>query len=248
MARRTGYALAAPILFRVGEESLDVTPTGKQRVAMERLGINAEASDWCWIGKIPHPPPDVLRAAGTPRLRPARLPPLGMIGAVLGAPFIPLLMLLSLLADAEEAVKRALGTKEEKERERARKEGDKRRDAAIAQQDLDNVFDGNWHGDAGQFLLRWYSHSTHHERMLLATREGIVLAAPPRRVSMGREKRMEVVARIPASEATLVDPFSGEFETSILLIRFRDGSWLRVDTEELRSDLHMYLLRQPLTD
>ena len=63
---------------------------------------------------------------------------------------------------------------------------------------------------------------------------------------MGREKHLQVVARIPASEATLVDPFSGEFETRILLIRFRDGSWLRVDTEELRSDLHMYLLRQPL--
>jgi hypothetical protein len=82
--------------------------------------------------------------------------------------------------------------------------------------------------------------------MLFATQEGIVLAAPPKRVSVGREKRLQVVARIPASEATLVDPFSGEFETRLLLIRFGDGSWLRVDTEELRSDLHMYVLRQPL--
>lgn len=59
---------------------------------------------------------------------------------------------------------------------------------------------------------------------------------------------MQAVARIPASEATLVAPFSGEFETRLLLIRFRDGSWLRVETEELRSDLHMHLLRQPLPD
>ncbi|MFC8140191.1 hypothetical protein ACFUKV_00235 [Streptomyces paradoxus] len=225
-----------------------MTPTDKQRVAMDRLGIHAEAGDWCWIGKIPQPPADVLQAAGNPRLRPARLPPLSMIGMVLCAPFIPLLMLLRLLSAAEEAVKRSLDRKEEKEQRRAKEEEDKRRDAAIAQQDLDNVFDGNWHGNAGQFLLRWYSHSTHHERMLLATREGIVLAAPPRRVSVGREKRLQVVARLPASEATLVDPFSGEFETSILLIRFRDGSWLRVDTEELRSDLHTYLLRQLLPD
>lgn len=171
-----------------------------------------------------------------------------MIGAVLGAPFIPLLMLLSLLSDAEEAVKRALGTKEEKERWRAKKENDKRRDTIIAQQGLDKVFDGNWHGDAGQFLLRWYSHSTHHQRLLLAIREGIALAAPPRRVSVGREKHLQIVARLPAAEATLVAPFSGEFETRMLLIRFRDGSWLRVDTEELRSDLHMHVLRQPLPD
>ncbi|WDV57086.1 hypothetical protein PV963_26745 [Streptomyces coeruleorubidus] len=62
---------------------------------------------------------------------------------------------------------------------------------------------------------------------------------------MGREKRLQIVAHLPASEATLVDPFSGEFEARMLLIRFRDGSWLRVDTEELGSDLHMYVPRQP---
>ncbi|WP_328770946.1 hypothetical protein [Streptomyces sp. NBC_00286] len=225
-----------------------MTRRGKQRAATDRLGIHSEAGEWCWIDKIPQPPADVLQAAGNPRLRPARLPPLGMIGAVLGAPFMPLIMLLSLLSDAEEAIKRSLGTKEEKERWQAKKEQDKRRDATIAQQGLDKVFDGNWHGNAGQFLLRWYSHSTHHQRLLLATQEGIVLAAPPQRVSVGREKHMQIVAHLPATEATLVDPFSGEFETRMLLIRFRDGSWLRVDTEELRSDLHMYVLRQPLPD
>ncbi|MFD7685266.1 hypothetical protein [Streptomyces sp. NPDC059781] len=157
-------------------------------------------------------------------------------------------MLLSLLSDAEEAIKRSLGTKDEKERWQAKKEEDKRRDAAIDQQGLDKVFDGDWHGNAGQFLLRWYGHSTHHQRLLLATPDGIVLAAPPQRVSVGREKHMQVVARLSADEATLVDPFSGEFETRMLLIRFRDGSWLRVDTEELRSELHMYVLRHPSPD
>ncbi|MFF5159870.1 hypothetical protein ACFY3N_27220 [Streptomyces sp. NPDC000348] len=59
---------------------------------------------------------------------------------------------------------------------------------------------------------------------------------------------MQVVARLSADEAALVDTFSGEFETRMLLIRFRDGSWLRVDTEELRSELRMYALRHPYPD
>ncbi|MGY0069004.1 hypothetical protein ACWZEH_19875 [Streptomyces sp. QTS137] len=144
---------------------------------------------------------------------------------------------------------RSLDARDEKERLRAKGEDEKRRrDATIAQQGLDKVFDGNWHGNAGQFLLRWYTHSTHHQRLLLATRDGVVLAAPPRRVSVGREKHMEIVARLPTTEATLIDPFSGELETRMLLILFQDGSWLRVETEELRSDLHMYALRQPLPD
>jgi hypothetical protein len=169
-----------------------------------------------------------------------------MLGTVLGGPFIAMITFFELLAKMEEAVMRSLDPKDEKERLRAKREDEKRRrDAIIGQQGLDNVFDGNWHGDAGQFLLRWYSHSTHHERLLLATPDGIVLAAPPQRVSTGREKHMQVVARLSADEATLVDPFSGEFETRMLLIRFRDGSWLRVDTEELRSELHMYALRHP---
>lgn len=225
-----------------------MTSRGKQRAVTNRLGIHAEAGEWCTIDKIPQPPADVLQAAGTPRLRPGRLRPLGMIGAALAVPFMPLLMLLALLSNAEEAVKRALSTKDEKERLRAEAEADRRRDAVIAEQRLAEVFDGNWQGSAGQFLLRWYSHSSHHERLVLATQEGIVLAAPPRRVTVGREKHMEIVARIPTTEATLVDPFFGEFETRMVLIRFRDGSWLRLETEEPRSDLHTYLLRQPLPD
>ncbi|MEV0689508.1 hypothetical protein [Streptomyces sp. NPDC050388] len=226
-----------------------MTRKAKQRVATARLGVHAEAGDWCTINKIPQPPADVFQAADSPRLRPARMRPLGMVGAVLGAPFIPIIMFFELLAKMEEAVMRSLDTRDEKERLRAKREDEKqRRDDVITQQGLDKVFDGNWHGNAGQFLLRWYSHSTHHQRLLLVTQEGIVLAAPPQRVSVGREKHMRIVARLPADEATLVNPFSGEFETRMLLIRFQDGSWLRVDTEELRSDLHMYVLRQALPD
>lgn len=88
-------------------------------MATGRLDIHVEAGEWCWIGKIPQPPADVLQAVGNPCIRPARLPLLAMIGTVLGAPFIPLVMLLCLLAEAEEAVKRFLDTKEVKERRRA---------------------------------------------------------------------------------------------------------------------------------
>ncbi|MEU5596988.1 hypothetical protein [Streptomyces sp. NPDC020298] len=225
-----------------------MTSRGKQRETTQRLGVHAEAGEWCTVDKIPQPPADVLEAAGNPRLRPGRLRPLGMVGAVLAVPFMSVLMLLTLLSNAEEAVKRFLATKDEKERLRAKDEDDKRRDATVAEQGLDRVFDGNWHGNAGQFLLRWYSHSTHHQRLVLATADGIVLVAPPRRVTVGREKHMQIVARLPATEATLVDPFFGEFETRMVLVRFRDGSWLRVETEEPRSDLHTYLLRQPLPD
>ena len=214
----------------------------------DRLGVRAEAAEWCTIGKIPQPPADVLQAAGNPPLRPGRLRPLGMVGAALAVLFAPLVMLLSLLSDAEEALKRALATKAEKERLRAKDADDKRRDALIAERGLDGVFDGNWGGDAGRFLLSWYGHSTHHERLVLAVEDGIVLAAPPTRVTTGREKHMKIVARLSASEAILDDPFNGEFDTRIVLIRFRDRSWLRLGTVELRSALHRYLLRQPLAD
>ncbi|MEU0445520.1 hypothetical protein [Streptomyces tendae] len=225
-----------------------MTSRSEQRVIADRLGVHAEACEWCTIDKVPQPPTDVLETAGNPRLRPGRLRPLGMVGAALAVVFTPLLMLLTLLSEAEEALKRALATKEEKERLRAKDEDDRRRDAITAERGFDQVFDGNWHGSAGRFLLRWYSHSTHHQRLVVVTDDGIVLAAPPQRVTTGREKRMEIVARLPTAEAVLVDPFNGEFDTRMVLIRFRDGSWLRLDTEEPRSSLHTYLLRQPLAD
>ncbi|MEU9735705.1 hypothetical protein [Streptomyces sp. NPDC048002] len=228
-----------------------MTRNDKHRVLSDRLGIPVEAGEWSWIDKIPEPPADVLQAAGNPPLRPARLGPLALIGTALGkvlwVVFLPVILILIPLSKAEEAIKRALDSKEEKESRRAKKDAEKRRDAMIAEQGLDKVFDGDWNGGAGQFLLRWYTHSTHPQRLLLATPDGIALAAPPQRVSTGREKHMQIVARIPAAEASLVDPFSGEFETRILLIRFRDGSWLRVDTEELRSELHMHVLRNSRT-
>lgn len=167
-----------------------------------------------------------------------------MLGAVLVAPFMLIAMLFSLLASGEEALKRMLSTKEERDRARAADDDIERRDEAITELGLDKTFDGDWNRAAGQFLLRWYSHSSHHQRFVFLTEGRIVLAAPPKRVSVRRDERMGVVAEIPAVEALLEDPLPA-YDSNKLRIRFSDGSWLVLTTEEWRSDLHKYLMRHP---
>ncbi|MGW0903277.1 hypothetical protein [Streptomyces sp. NPDC002853] len=221
---------------------------GQQRVICDRLGIQAEAAEWCTLDKIPAPPADVLQAAGSPRLRPGRMPLLEMLGTVLIAPFMLIAFLLSLLSGAEQAVIRALSTKRERERRREKQADNKRREALIVEQGLDRVFDGNWHGRAGQFLLRWYTHSTCDARLVLLTKDGITLAAPPVRAVMNREKHLKVIARLTPQEASLIDPFPYEYETRMLLMTFNDGTWLRIETGDTHSDLHKHLLRQPSLD
>jgi hypothetical protein len=168
-----------------------------------------------------------------------------MVGAVLVAPLMPFVMLLSLLASGEEALKRMLSTKAERERAREQDLEAKRRGRALADQGLDKTFDGDWNGAAGQFLLRWYSHSSHHQRYVMLAEGRILLAAPPKRVTVRREDRMQIVAELPTGTAVLEDPSLGEYESNKLRIRFRDGSWLSLTTEEWRSDLHKHLMRHP---
>ncbi|MGW7275486.1 hypothetical protein ACWGH5_33805 [Streptomyces sp. NPDC054864] len=225
-----------------------MTSTDEQRVIAERLGIQAEAAEWCTIGKIPTPPSDVFQAAGSPRLRPGRMHPLEMVFEVIAAPFRLIGRLAALVTETREAALRSLDSKRERERLRGKRGEAQRHEAFVAEQGLDQVFDGNWQGAAGQFLLRWYTHSTDDQRLVFITPDGIVLAAPPVRAVLERGKHTEVVARLATEEATLVDPSNWEFETRMLLLRFRDGSWLRIDTEDTHSDLHKYLLRQPLPD
>ncbi|MFE9686012.1 hypothetical protein [Streptomyces sp. NPDC006285] len=217
------------------------------RAARGRLGVTPDAAAWCTIGKVPEPPADIHRTAGAGPLRPAFLRPLGMLGAVLVAPLMPIAMLFSLLASGEEALKRLLSTKEERERARAQDIDMERRDEAIAEQRLDHVFDGDWNAAAGQFLLRWYSHSSHHQRFVALAQGRTLFAAPPKRVSVRREERMRVVAEIPADQASIEDPLPS-YDHNRLRIRFVDGSWLALTTEEQRSDLHMYLMRNRRDD
>ncbi|MEV7977441.1 hypothetical protein [Streptomyces sp. NPDC086519] len=167
-----------------------------------------------------------------------------MLGVALGTPLLWIGKSLSLLGAAEEAIKRMLSTTGEQERHRAAQLDRKRRDEAVVELGLDKPFDGDWNGSAGRLLLQWYSHSSHHQRLVALAGNRILLAAPPKRVSVRRDALMQVVAEIPAGDAVLADPLP-EFENDRLLLRFRDGSWLTLTTEEWRSELHTYLARQP---
>ncbi|MEU6480722.1 hypothetical protein ABZ858_28355 [Streptomyces sp. NPDC047017] len=213
------------------------------RTTRNRLGVAPDAGAWCTIGKIPEPPAQVHEAAGAGRLRPAPLRPLGVLGAVLVAPLMPIAMLFSLLASGEEALKRLLSSAQDRERARAADLDAEQRGRAVVEHGLDKTFDGDWTGAAGQFLLRWYGHSSHHQRFVLLSQGRVLLAAPPRRVSVRREDRMRVVAELAATEAVVEDPLNGVHESDKLRIRFSDGSWLTLTTEEWRSDLHQYLTR-----
>ncbi|MGW0996720.1 hypothetical protein ACWD5V_26220 [Streptomyces sp. NPDC002523] len=217
------------------------------RTVQNRLGVTPDAAAWCTIGKIPQPPADVHRTAGSGPLRPAFMRPLGILGVVLGAPLMGIGMVLSCLAQGEEALQRLLSTDGGRDRARAKKLDIERRDQAIVELGLDKTFDGDWDGAAGHLLLQWYSHSSHHQRFVVLARDRILLAAPPKRVSVRRDERMQVVAEIPAGDAVLEDLLPA-FENDKLRLRFKDGSWLVLTSEEWRSDLHMYLMRHPQPD
>ncbi|MFF1294116.1 MULTISPECIES: hypothetical protein [unclassified Streptomyces] len=217
------------------------------RTLRNRLGVTLDAGAWCTIGKIPTPPPEIHQAAGGAALKPAFIRPLGLLGFVLGAPFLLVLALLTLLASAEEALKKWLATGSEREKLLAADLDIERRDEAATELGLDKTFDGDWSREAGQFLLRWYSHSSHHQRFVVLAQGRILLAAPPKRVSVAKEQRMRIVAEISAGEAALENPLPA-YEFNKLRIRFTDGSWLVLTTKEMRSDLHEYLARHPMAD
>ncbi|WP_406474642.1 hypothetical protein [Streptomyces sp. NBC_01615] len=208
-----------------------------------RLGITPDAEAWCQLGKIPKSPSDIHQAAGAGPLRPAFIRPLGIFGVALGAPLMFIGLLLGLLASGAETLEVLLSTKEERERARAKRLEPKQRDAAIVEHGLDKTFDGDWSKAAGQLLLRWYGQSSHHQRFVILTEGRIVFAAPPKRVSVRTESRMRLVAEIPAGEAVIEDPLLGAYDSDRLRVRFVDGSWLTLITEERRGDLHMYLMR-----
>ncbi|MFF8940749.1 hypothetical protein ACF1A5_00450 [Streptomyces sp. NPDC014864] len=170
--------------------------------------------------------------------------PLGALGTLVAALFAPLVMLLALLSVVEEAAQRLLNSKAHGTRARAEAQEAEAAKTAIAAQALDQLFDGDWTAAAGQFLLRWYSHSSHPKRLLVLAPDRIVLAAPPKRVSVRQEDRMQIVAEIPATDAVIEDPLTGLHPSDRLRIRFADGSWLTVVTDEPRSDIHMHLMRQ----
>ncbi|PKT73885.1 hypothetical protein CW362_05900 [Streptomyces populi] len=167
-----------------------------------------------------------------------------MAGVALAAPFMLIGLLLGLLATCVEALQAVLATKEERDASRSERRAAKIRDRAVTEHGLDKTFDGDWNSAAGQLLLRWYGHSSHHQRLVALTEGRIVLASPPKRVSIRRESLVQVVAEIPADSAVLEDPLRNEHASDRLRIRFTDGSWLTLITEERRSELHMHVMRR----
>ncbi|MGW3723738.1 hypothetical protein [Streptomyces sp. NPDC000851] len=214
------------------------------RRVQDRLGVPVDAA-WCRFDRIPKPPEEIHRGVSAGPLRPALIRPLGVLGVLVAWLLAPLVMILALLSAAEEWVERMLGSKADRARTPSKAQEAKEQKAAIAAHGLDQVFDGDWTGAAGQFLLRWYGRSSHHRRLLILAPDRLVLAAPPKRVSVREEERMRIVAEIPATEATVEDPLVGLGPSDRLRVRFGDGSWLTVITDEPRSEVHMHLMRQP---
>ncbi|WP_159107025.1 hypothetical protein [Streptomyces coelicoflavus] len=218
--------------------------TGLAKLAKTRLGLAADCAAWCRISKIPEPPAEVREAAGGAPLRPASMRPLGMLGVALVGVLWPFGALLALLASLEDLAEWLLSSKE-RARARARALDKKGRKEAIKAHALDQLFDGDWTAAAGQFLLRWYGHSSHPKRLLVLTPDHVVLAAPPKRVSVRQTERMVVVAEIPVQEARVEDPLLRIHPSDRLRVLFSDGSWLTVITDEEPSEIHKYLMRLP---
>ncbi|MBL1097515.1 hypothetical protein [Streptomyces coffeae] len=198
-----------------------------------RLDSPADWGTWCRIGRIPPPPAEVRIAAGGGRLRPGFIRPHVLLGYLLVAPLILLGLAiplgLALLGGAVDAVHRAFSAtvREKARREREERKEKEERDAAeLTAHRLDETFDGDWNGRAGQLLLRWYGMSRYPRRLLLRTDTQLVIAGPRGRVSTGTLRKSRVLERIPREEVAIETPLPERSDLNRL--RFQDGSWLGV--------------------
>ncbi|MEH6373507.1 hypothetical protein V7793_03970 [Streptomyces sp. KLMMK] len=206
-----------------------------RRTAAELLGERPVAVGWCKLGPIPKPPKDVYAAAGHPRLRPGRIRPLGILGCIAVSPFLLIAIGYAALEAAAEAVLGPLlRTKKERQAlrdEKARKER-LRRDTELPGNRPVEVFDGDWHAEAGRLLLRWYTQSSHPNRLVILGPDRVLLAGPRRRVTVGQDKKAQILDVLKADQAVVDGPFRSGLATGPLRIRFRDGSWLRLTAVE----------------
>ncbi|QKV96639.1 hypothetical protein HUT19_37155 [Streptomyces sp. NA02950] len=226
---------------------VDLRPYELKRME-RRLGGAATWGTWCEIGRIPPPPAEVRAAAGGGRLRPGFIRPHVLLGYLLVAPVILLgvavPLAFALLGAALEAVHRAFsatarGTarhekEQQREKESRHQEKEENDAAELTAHRLDETFDGDWSGRAGQLLLRWYGMSSYPRRLLLRTDTHLVIAGPRRRVATGSLRKSRVLERIPLEEVAVETPLPGR--TTVNRLRFQDGSWLvltRVQDEGL---------------
>lgn len=212
--------------------------------ARRLLGKIDVTGEWCKLDQIPKPPTTVHAAAGNGPLRPARVPTLSVIGVVLALPLWVLFGIyvvaegvLTLLASAFRPRKTLDGV-------RRSRRGLSETEKALAAHGLDQVFDGDWNGAAGQFLLRYYAQSSHPTRLVVLVPGAIVFLAPLKRVAFGKAKKMQVLVELPASQAVVESPLSGLAATTRFRIRFSDGSWFVLTAVDKPSEIDQLVDRE----
>ncbi|MFI0765214.1 hypothetical protein ACH4TQ_09875 [Streptomyces sp. NPDC021218] len=188
--------------------------------ATDLVRLDATVAGWCGLaGPLPGPPAGT-RPAGHVRLRPRRKPWIGFLRAC-GLILISPLLLYAVLEGLP-------GSRKEYRETKARSADRRRRRALVRAQGLDQPFDGNWDGIAGQLLLDWYAQAPDEERLLVLHRSGVfLLAAPSRGWSPGPAGRLRVVRALlhPYTERVEVPMISGP-DLPYVRLRFTDGSWL----------------------
>lgn len=205
--------------------------------AQQLLGQQFIWGEWCKLGTIPKPPPEVHAMAGNGPLRPARISPFIAMLYVVG---LPIWILIGLYALAETALALLVAVfrpkKSVSEVRKSIREGF-HRGTALNDHELTQVFDGDWQSAAGQFLLRYYTLSSHPTRLVILMPGAIVFMAPPKRVTFGKRKKMQVLAELPVDQAVVENPLNGTWQTGEFRIRFADKSWLNLTAVSAPSDI-----------
>ncbi|MFF5716958.1 hypothetical protein [Streptomyces buecherae] len=209
----------------------------------EKLEPSQVEGEWCELGSLPKPPPDVHAAAGNGRLRPGHVPLGFALLMVLAAPLWAAVLAYALVEGALTLLVAAFRPWKNLKRARESWQKSRAERKAVAEHGLDRVFDGDWGGAAGQFLLRYYTLSTHSKRLLVLVPGAIAFLGPTERVGFGKAKEMQVLQVLTADQAVVEAPPAGLRAAGVLRIRFADDTWvvLRSGTP---SEIHALLERE----
>ncbi|WP_217199083.1 hypothetical protein [Streptomyces buecherae] len=209
----------------------------------EELLPSQVVGEWCKLDSLPKPPPDVHAAAGNGRLRPGHVPLGFALLMVLAAPLWAAVLAYALLEGALTLLVAAFRPWRNLKRARGSWRESRAARKAVAEHGLDRVFDGDWNGSAGQFLLRYYTLSTRAKRLVVLVPGAIAFLGPTERVWVGKAKEMQVLQVLTADQAVVEDPPADVRTTGRFRIRFADDTWvvLRSDTP---SDIHALLERE----
>ncbi|MFT2018076.1 hypothetical protein ACMA1D_19875 [Streptomyces sp. 796.1] len=209
----------------------------------EKLEPHQVVGEWCKLGPIPQPPPEVRAVTGNGRLRPGRMPLGPVLLIALGAPLWVLVLCYVLIEGALTLLVAAFRPFRNLRRVRSSWQESKAARKAAAQHDLDRVFDGDWSGEAGQFLLRYYTVSEHPQRLVALAPGVIGFLGTPERVMFGKGKEMQVLQVLTADQAVVEKPPAEVRPTGKFRIRFADGTWVVLQAVT-PSDIHGLLDRE----